>query len=275
MTENISILGSTGSIGTQTLDVVREIGGIKVWAMSTNTRIELFEKQVREFKPEVVCVMDKNKALEFKKNISDLRVEVLSGMEGLIAVATYDKADTVVNSVVGNIGLVPTVKAICSGKNIALANKETLVTSGKLVMNLLKENYVSMYPVDSEHSAIFQCLQGNKDNKIKKTLEDILKEYESWKKKSMKYLKKGKAEITDSGVMAKMMAKMGIKKEVINDNSDSSIAKMIIKGVSTGSVDMEKKIKAYDKDVDKSDLKIAKEFLKFQEKTIDELKEYL
>ena len=170
MTENISILGSTGSIGTQTLDVVREIGGIKVWAMSTNTRIELFEKQVREFKPEVVCVMDKNKALEFKKNISDLRVEVLSGMEGLIAVATYDKADTVVNSVVGNIGLVPTVKAICSGKNIALANKETLVTSGKLVMNLLKENNVSMYPVDSEHSAIFQCLQGNKDNKIKKIL---------------------------------------------------------------------------------------------------------
>ena len=170
MTENISILGSTGSIGTQTLDVVREIGGIKVWAMSTNTRIELFEKQVREFKPEVVCVMDKNKALEFKKNISDLSVEVLSGMEGLIAVATYDKADTVVNSVVGNIGLVPTVKAICSGKNIALANKETLVTSGKLVMNLLKENNVSMYPVDSEHSAIFQCLQGNKDNKIKKIL---------------------------------------------------------------------------------------------------------
>ena len=115
----------------------------------------------------------------------------------------------------------------------------------------------------------------DKDNKIKKTLEDIMKEYESWKKKAMKYLKKGKAEITDSGVMAKMMAKMGIKKEVINDNSDSSIAKMIIKGVSTGSVDMEKKIKAYDKDVDKSDLKIAKEFLKFQEKTIDELKEYL
>ena len=91
MTENISILGSTGSIGTQTLDVVREIGGIKVWAMSTNTRIELFEKQVREFKPEVVCVRDKNKALEFKKNISDLNVEVLSGMEGLIAVATYEK----------------------------------------------------------------------------------------------------------------------------------------------------------------------------------------
>ncbi len=170
MTGNISILGSTGSIGTQTLDVVREIGGIKVWAMSTNTRIELFEQQVREFMPEIVCVMDKEKALEFKNNISDLNVEVLSGMEGLVAVATYNKADTVVNSVVGNIGLVPTVQAICAGKNIALANKETLVTSGKLVMNLLKENNVSMYPVDSEHSAIFQCLQGNSENKIKKIL---------------------------------------------------------------------------------------------------------
>lgn len=170
MTGNISILGSTGSIGTQTLDVVREIGGIKVWAMSTNTRIELFEKQVREFMPEVVCVMDSEKACEFKKNISDLKIEVLSGMEGLIAVAEHSKADTVVNSVVGNIGLVPTVKAICAGKNIALANKETLVTSGSLVMKLLKENKVSMYPVDSEHSAIFQCLQGNNGNKIKKIL---------------------------------------------------------------------------------------------------------
>lgn len=170
MTGNISILGSTGSIGTQTLDVVREIGGIKVWAMSTNTRIELFEKQVREFMPEVVCVMDSEKACEFKKNISDLKIEVLSGMEGLIAVAEHSKTDTVVNSVVGNIGLVPTVKAICAGKNIALANKETLVTSGSLVMKLLKENKVSMYPVDSEHSAIFQCLQGNNGNKIKKIL---------------------------------------------------------------------------------------------------------
>lgn len=145
----------------------------------------------------------------------------------------------------------------------------------------MKENYELMEHIykDAEMAVYTLTTLTNdlkdKDNKIKKTLEDILKEYESWKKKSMKYLKKGEAEITDSGVMAKMMAKMGIKKEVINDNSDSSIAKMIIKGVSTGSVDMEKKIKAYDKDVDKSDLKIAKEFLKFQEKTIDELKEYL
>ncbi len=168
MTENIAILGSTGSIGTQTLEVIRDIGGIKVWAMSTNTRIDLFEKQVREFKPDIVCVMDKNKADEFKKNVADLPVKIYTGMEGLIAVATYKKADTVVNSVVGNIGLVPTTEAIKAKKNIALANKETLVTSGELVMKLIEENGVAMYPVDSEHSAIFQSLQGNKGNKIAK-----------------------------------------------------------------------------------------------------------
>lgn len=168
MTENISILGSTGSIGTQTLDVIRDIGGINVKAMSTNTRIELFEKQIREFKPELVCVMNSDKAEELKKNIADLNVRVTTGMEGLIEVATVSGADTVVNSVVGNIGLVPTVEAIKAKKNIALANKETLVTSGELVMKLLKENNVKMYPVDSEHSAIFQSLQGNEGNKIDK-----------------------------------------------------------------------------------------------------------
>lgn len=170
MAKNISILGSTGSIGTQTLEVIREIGAINVCAMSTNTSIELFEKQVREFKPELVCVMDSKKAIDFKRKISDLSVEVMTGMEGLIAVATYNKSDTVVNSVVGNIGLRPTVAAIKLGKDIALANKETLVTAGELVMKLLKENNVNMYPVDSEHSAIFQSLQGNKGNKIEKIL---------------------------------------------------------------------------------------------------------
>lgn len=170
MAKNISILGSTGSIGTQTLDVIREIGGINVCAMSTNTSIELFEKQIREFKPKLVCVMNSKKALELKKNISDINVEVMTGMKGLIAVAEYNEADTVVNSVVGNIGLQPTVAAIKSGKDIALANKETLVTSGELVIKLLKENNVNMYPVDSEHSAIFQSLQGNKGNKIHKIL---------------------------------------------------------------------------------------------------------
>lgn len=168
MTENISILGSTGSIGTQTLDVIRDIGGIKVRAMTTNTRIDLFEKQIREFKPELVCVMNNEKAEELKKRIADTDVKVTTGMEGLTEAATIDGADTVVNSVVGNIGLVPTVEAIKAKKNIALANKETLVTSGELVMKLLKENNVKMYPVDSEHSAIFQSLQGNEGNKIDK-----------------------------------------------------------------------------------------------------------
>lgn len=145
----------------------------------------------------------------------------------------------------------------------------------------MKENYELMECIykDAEMSVYtLSCLTEdlkNKDNKIKKLLEDILKEYKEWEKKSAKYLKKGNKEPLNNSIMTKMMANMGIKKEVISDNSDSSIAKMLIKGVSTGSVDMEKKIKAYDKDVDKSDLKIAKEFLKFQEKTIDELKEYL
>ena len=168
MTENIAILGSTGSIGTQTLEVIRDIGGINVTAMSTNTRIDLFEKQIREFKPSLVCVMNSEKAEELKKRITDLDDKVSTGMEGLIEVATAKGTDTVVNSVVGNIGLVPTVEAIKAKKNIALANKETLVTSGELVMNLLKENGVKMYPVDSEHSAIFQSLQGNEGNKIDK-----------------------------------------------------------------------------------------------------------
>ncbi|MBO5560368.1 MAG: 1-deoxy-D-xylulose-5-phosphate reductoisomerase [Firmicutes bacterium] len=170
MAKNITILGSTGSIGTQTLDVVREIGGISVKAMTTNTRIELFEKQIREFMPELVCVMNADKAKELEENIKDLGIPVLTGMDGLVAAATYEKSDTVVNSVVGNIGLVPTVAAIKAKKDIALANKETLVTCGELVMKLIKENNVHMYPVDSEHSAIFQSLQGNSMNRIEKII---------------------------------------------------------------------------------------------------------
>lgn len=115
----------------------------------------------------------------------------------------------------------------------------------------------------------------DKDNKIKKDLEDILKEYEEWNKKTLKYLKKEKAEIKDANIMEKMMARMGTKKEVESDNSDSSIAKMIIKGISTGTVDMQNKIKTYDKEVDKQSIKLAKEFLTFQETAIDKLKEYL
>ena len=170
MAKNITILGSTGSIGTQTLDVVREIGGISIKAMTTNTRIELFEKQIREFKPELVCVMNADKAKELENNIKDLNIPVLTGMDGLVAAATYEKSDTVVNAVVGNIGLRPTVAAIKAKKDIALANKETLVTCGELVMKLVRENGVHMYPVDSEHSAIFQSLQGNDGNKIEKII---------------------------------------------------------------------------------------------------------
>ena len=145
----------------------------------------------------------------------------------------------------------------------------------------MKENYELMECIykDAEMSVYtLSCLTEdlkNKDNKIKKLLEDILKEYKDWEKKSAKYLKNGNKDPLKNGIMTKMMANMGIKKEVISDNSDSSIAKMLIKGVSTGSVDMEKRIKAYDKDVDKSDIKTAEEFLRFQQKTIDRLKEYL
>ncbi len=170
MAKNISILGSTGSIGTQTLEVVKEIGSISVKAMSTNVNIELFEKQIRQFKPELVCVMNEEKAKELENRISDMKITVLSGMEGLKAVATHEKSDTVVNSVVGNIGLEPTAEAIKNKKDIALANKETLVTSGELIMKLVKENNVNMYPVDSEHSAIFQSLQGNEENRIRQIL---------------------------------------------------------------------------------------------------------
>ncbi len=166
---NISILGSTGSIGTQTLDVARVYKGIKVHAMSAYSNIELLEEQVREFKPELVCVIDEKKAEEFKVKISDTNTKVVSGEAGLIEVATFPKADIVVTAVVGISGLLPTIEAIKAGKNIALANKETLVTGGHIVTRLAKENNVKLLPVDSEHSAIFQSLQGN-PKKIKKII---------------------------------------------------------------------------------------------------------
>ena len=170
MNKKIAILGSTGSIGTQTIEVVRNLENIDICGMTTNTNIKLFEEQIREFKPKKVCVMNGDKAIELKSNIKDLNIEVLTGMEGLISVATMEETEIVVNSVVGNIGLDPTVAAIKAKKDIALANKETLVTSGELVMALVKENGVNMYPVDSEHSAIFQSLQGNEGNRIHKIL---------------------------------------------------------------------------------------------------------
>lgn len=165
--KNISILGSTGSIGTQTLEIVSENNDIKVISLTANTNIDLLEEQAIKFEPIFVVVMDKVKAKELKKRIGK-KVKVLAGMDGLIEAATHKSIDIVVTAVVGMIGLKPTVEAIKMGKDIALANKETLVTAGELIMKLVKKHGVKMLPVDSEHSAIFQCLNGEKHKTIDK-----------------------------------------------------------------------------------------------------------
>ena len=166
----ISILGSTGSIGTQTLEVVEVLENIKVMAITGNNNIKLLEEQARKFKPELVAVMDEKNAEILKGKLSDMDIRIVSGMDGLVEAATYEGVDTVVTSVVGNVGLKPTFEAIRAGKNIALANKETLVSAGQLVMDLAKKHDIKIYPVDSEHSAIFQSLQGNEGNKIERIL---------------------------------------------------------------------------------------------------------
>ena len=159
MTKNISLLGSTGSIGTQSLDVAK-MHGYNIKCLTANSRVDIIEQQVRQFKPELVCMMNEQAASELKTRIADTSTRVTSGMQGLIECATYEGADTVLNSVVGMVGLQPTLEAIKAKKTIALANKETLVAGGHLVTNLAKENGVSILPVDSEHSAIFQAMQG-------------------------------------------------------------------------------------------------------------------
>ncbi len=166
----ISILGSTGSIGTQTLEVVEILGNIKVAGISGNHNIDLLERQARAFRPRLIAVMDAENAERLQRRLSDMPCQVLAGMDGLLAVATMEEVDTVVTSVVGNVGLRPTFAAITAGKNIALANKETLVSAGQLVMDLAKKYGSSIYPVDSEHSAIFQALQGNHGNSIRRIL---------------------------------------------------------------------------------------------------------
>ncbi|MCH5317100.1 MAG: 1-deoxy-D-xylulose-5-phosphate reductoisomerase [Eubacterium sp.] len=160
MEKNISILGSTGSIGTQSLDVCR-MHGYNVKCLTANSNVDLMEAQVREFKPDIVCMMNEDSAKALKTKIADTGTKVVFGMDGLIECAVYDRADTVLNSVVGMIGLQPTLEAIKARKTIALANKETLVAGGHLVTNLAKEYGVSILPVDSEHSAIFQAMQGS------------------------------------------------------------------------------------------------------------------
>ena len=168
--KKIAILGSTGSIGTQTLEVVRENKDIEVLALAAGSNITLLEQQIREFQPKLAAVWSPDKALELKKRIADTNTEVLSGMDGLLAVARIPESEILVTAIVGMIGILPTVEAIKSGKDIALANKETLVTAGHIIMPLAKEHNVSILPVDSEHSAIFQSLNGERHNKIAKIL---------------------------------------------------------------------------------------------------------
>lgn len=170
MTENIAVLGSTGSIGVQTLDVVQKLG-IQVSALTALKNVKRMENQVRKFRPKLAVMFDEQSAKDLKIRLADMPVSIEYGMNGLIHAAMVKEADTVLNAVVGMVGLQPTLAAIQNRKNIALANKETLVTGGKLVMNAVKEYGVNLYPVDSEHSAIFQCLQGmNSKKELKKIL---------------------------------------------------------------------------------------------------------
>lgn len=168
--KQIAILGSTGSIGTQTLEVVRENGDIQVLAMAAGNNIGLLEDQIREFHPKLVAVWSEEKAKELRDRIKDTYTEVMCGMDGLIAVSVYEDVEILVTAIVGMIGIRPTIEAIKAGKHIALANKETLVTAGHIIMPLAKEYGVSILPVDSEHSAIFQSLQGNEHKSIHKIL---------------------------------------------------------------------------------------------------------
>ncbi len=168
--KKIAILGSTGSIGTQTLEVVRENGDIEVLAVAAGNNITLLEQQIREFHPRLAAVWSEEKAKELKSHIRDLDVRVVSGMEGLLEVAAMPGTEVLVTAIVGMIGILPTIEAIKAGKDIALANKETLVTAGHIIMPLANECHVKILPVDSEHSAIFQSLQGGQ----KKALHKIL-----------------------------------------------------------------------------------------------------
>lgn len=168
--KKIAILGSTGSIGTQTLEVVRENGDIEVLAMAAGGNIKLLEAQIREFHPKLAAVWTEEKAQELRTRIRDLEVRVVSGMEGLLEAAAMPGTEILVTAIVGMIGIRPTIEAIKAGKDIALANKETLVTAGHIIMPLAEEYGVSILPVDSEHSAIFQSLQGGQRKALHKIL---------------------------------------------------------------------------------------------------------
>lgn len=168
--KKISILGSTGSIGTQTLEVCDSLNDIQVVGLSVNKNIKLAEEQIRKYKPKLVASADEKSAKLLKTAVADTDTKVAAGKEALIQVSTMPEIDTVVTSIVGIAGLVPTMEAIKCGKNIALANKETLVTAGRIVINAVKENGVSLLPVDSEHSAIFQCIGSHSQNQINRLI---------------------------------------------------------------------------------------------------------
>jgi 1-deoxy-D-xylulose-5-phosphate reductoisomerase len=168
--KKIAILGSTGSIGTQTLEVVENQGDIEVTALAAGSNIRLLEEQIRKFRPKIACVFEEEKAKELKRSVRDLPVRVVSGMEGLIEAAVEETSEIVVTAVVGMIGIRPTIAAMEAGKDIALANKETLVTAGHIIMPLAKKMGVRILPVDSEHSAIFQCLNGEDKGSVHKIL---------------------------------------------------------------------------------------------------------
>ena len=167
--KKIAILGSTGSIGTQTLDIVRNYSEeLQVVALAAGSNVALLEKQIREFSPRLVAMWSEEAATDLRTRISDLDVEVLTGMDGLLAIAVLEEAEVLVTAIVGMIGIRPTIEAIKAGKDIALANKETLVCAGHIIMPLAKEHNVAILPVDSEHSAIFQSLNGEPKNRIQK-----------------------------------------------------------------------------------------------------------
>ena len=168
--KTIAILGSTGSIGTQTLDVVRNNGDIKVAGISAASNIDLLEKQAREFGPRLVAVWQEDKAKELKQRLSDMPVRVVTGMDGMLELSAMEETELLVTAIVGMIGIRPTIEAIKTGHDIALANKETLVTAGHLVTRLAAEHHVRILPVDSEHSAIFQALHGENRREVCKLL---------------------------------------------------------------------------------------------------------
>ena len=168
--KKIAILGSTGSIGTQTLEIVRDNPELQVVGLAAGTNIELLEKQVREFQPKLVSLQREEDCKELKTRLADLEVQIIPGMEGLLAIAEMEEAQILVTAIVGMIGIRPTIAAIKKGKDIALANKETLVTAGHIIMPLAAKMGVSILPVDSEHSAIFQSMQGENKDRISKLL---------------------------------------------------------------------------------------------------------